>query len=42
MTEARKAARSLLESDPDLSRPGHEHFREFVETTAARTGIAEG
>ncbi|MEI8386578.1 MAG: ATP-dependent DNA helicase RecG [Verrucomicrobiota bacterium] len=42
MTEARKAARALLESDPDLSKPGHEHFREFVETTAARTGIAEG
>jgi len=42
MTEARKAARTLLESDPDLSKPGHQHFREFVETTAARTGIAEG
>ena len=42
MTEARKAARALLESDPDLTKPGHQHFREFVETTAARTGIAEG
>jgi len=42
MTEARKAARALLESDPDLSLPGHEHFREFVENTSARTGIAEG
>ena len=42
MTEARKAARALLESDPDLSSPGHEHFREFVDNTSARTGIAEG
>jgi len=42
MTEARKAARALLESDPTLSLPGHGHFREFVDHTSARTGIAEG
>ena len=42
MTEARKAARALLESDPGLALSGHEHFREFVDNTSARTGIAEG
>ncbi|MFA7343495.1 MAG: ATP-dependent DNA helicase RecG [Terrimicrobiaceae bacterium] len=42
MTEARKAARSLLESDTDLSQPSHRHFREFVEKADSRTGIAEG
>jgi len=42
MTEVRRVARTLLESDPNLSLPGHEHFREFVENTSARTGIAEG
>ena len=42
MTEARKVARALLESDPDLSLSGHGHFREFVDHTSTRTGIAEG
>ena len=42
MTEARKAARALLESDPGLALSGHEHFREFVDNTSARTGIAVG
>ena len=42
MTEARNAARTLLESDPDLSKPAHKHFREFVENMTARTEIAEG
>jgi ATP-dependent DNA helicase RecG len=41
MTEARKVARALLESDPDLSLPGHGHFREFVETTSARLAVSE-
>ena len=40
MTEARKTARALLESDPDLSKPRHRHFREFVDATTARTEIA--
>ena len=36
MTEARAVARALLESDPDLSQPAHEHFREFVDNARAR------
>lgn len=40
MTEARKAARALLDSDPDLSKPSHRHFREFVDAATARTEIA--
>ena len=36
MTEARTVARALLESDPDLSQPTHEHFREFVDNARAR------
>lgn len=42
MTEARNAARTLLASDPDLSKPAHKHFREYVENIALRTEIAEG
>jgi ATP-dependent DNA helicase RecG len=42
MTEARSVARALLESDPELSQAGHEHFREFVKSASARTEIAEG
>jgi len=42
MTEARTVARALLVSDPELSSAGHEHFREFVKSTSARTEIAEG
>ena len=42
MTEARNAARTLLESDPDLSNPDHRHFREYVESMTLRTEIAEG
>ncbi|MCX6968653.1 MAG: ATP-dependent DNA helicase RecG [Verrucomicrobia bacterium] len=41
MSEARKVARALLESDPDLSLPGHGHFREFVESAGARLAVSE-
>ncbi len=41
MTEARKVARDLLESDPDLSLPGHGHFREFVDAASARLAVSE-
>lgn len=42
MTEARRVATVLLDSDPFLSRPEHRHFREFVENAAARTAVTEG
>ncbi len=42
MTEARRVATILLESDPFLARPEHRHFREFVENAAARTAVTEG
>ncbi len=31
MTEARKVAREILEADPDLSQPGHEVLRRFID-----------
>ena len=42
MTEARRVARELLDSDPELSRTGHEHFRDFVENANARLTLSEG
>jgi ATP-dependent DNA helicase RecG len=42
MTEARSMARALLESDPDLSMPGHGPLREFVEKASARLAVSEG
>ena len=41
MTEARNVARALLESDPLLSQPGHEHFRGLVEQSGARLAVGE-
>jgi ATP-dependent DNA helicase RecG len=40
MAEARQAARAVLESDPALSQPGHERYREFVDDTGARLGMS--
>ncbi len=40
MTEARNVARALLESDQNLSKPAHKHFRDYVENMALRTEIA--
>ena len=42
MTEARRVARELLDSDPELSRTGNEHFREFVENANAHLTLGEG
>jgi hypothetical protein len=42
MTEARAAARAVLESDPQLSRPGHEPLREFVDLHNSRRPAVEG
>lgn len=41
MTEARKVARNLLELDPDLSRPGHEDLRRFVESASVALNLPD-
>ncbi|MEI6278682.1 MAG: ATP-dependent DNA helicase RecG [Verrucomicrobiae bacterium] len=40
MSEARRVARDLIASDPDLSRPGHEHLRAFVERAGSHAESA--
>jgi len=42
MTEARQAARELLEKDPHLAEPAHTPHREFLNNLSARTEILEG
>lgn len=42
MSEARAVARDLLASDPDLSRPGHEPLRAFVDRARSRPETTEG
>ncbi len=42
MTEARQAARELLEKDPHLADPAHTPHREFLNNLSARTEILEG
>ena len=42
MSSARKAAQAVLRADPDLSAPGHEGLRKFVDKMSAQLASAEG